>query len=346
MLQEEDRSVDPMLDHAVVTYAETCDGLRHKSGRGLPPPPPPPSQQASTHLLHRNPPGPPLEVEWLPFPSPARLLLCLRYNGDCKLLQHAVALSQDVLQCHSIVEHLTNAEISNRFKQHSWGGNHAIPALLQPTSGPFLDQLAIGIGPNVKKRKRCGWLALTLTVAVDNVQHRQKAGSYHPSFGHLVAVAHRKRQSALQGIGEGFFEDKLQPGPTALPSPGRLPAETTPPYQSPPQACVRDPFTEMRVFPCTKDMWPWCTACSCWSDLYHLNSKKHRKHLCQDVSHQGSSQRQLQASSLGVTPRQAPPPPTSEQIYIWGEKRIKLDGNARLDFSDGVAPLLMRCGVL
>ena len=50
-----------------------------------------------------------------------------------------------------------------------------------------------------------------------------------------------------------------------------------------PQACLDDPFTELRVWESGGGrpdlLWPYCTGCSCWTDDRHQDSKRHQKAL-------------------------------------------------------------------
>lgn len=125
-----------------------------------------------------------------------------------------------------------------------------------------------------------------------------------------------------------------------------------------PRECLADPFCELKPWGgASNDLWPYCTACGCWSDSSHINGNKHSKKL----SHYGftpGGQRAIEypaSSSAGWSltpsmparaavgqpvasavptvikaapsqpPRLAPERPTSDQIYDWSLQFLNFD---------------------
>ena len=44
-----------------------------------------------------------------------------------------------------------------------------------------------------------------------------------------------------------------------------------------PMRCLEDPHMELRPWGSGQKLWPYCTACGCWSDNVHLDGERHRK---------------------------------------------------------------------
>ena len=87
-----------------------------------------------------------------------------------------------------------------------------------------------------------------------------------------------------------------------------------------PQACLDDPFTELRVWtesPGNRGgsrpnvLWPYCTECTCWTDERHQVSKRHQRalaHWYPDMSLQARCSEWRAAPQQGPNGPPCPPP--------------------------------------
>lgn len=179
-------------------------------------------------------------------------------------------------------------DILSSLKQHGgrWASNHV--CVLEITKGKQMGCRAVGVGSNVKKRKKAARLAMAATLAI------LKDGEVISEFQHFVA-------QARLALSVGNDIPSAPPLVAKDPYPARLPAkfETAAndsvedkkggeadgvPDPTAPTECLEDPFTELRVWTEAENgqpavMWPYCTKCRCWTDVNHHRSKHHQKAL-------------------------------------------------------------------
>ena len=131
--------------------------------------------------------------------------------------------------------------------------------------------LLLVLGSNVKKRTRASRLALALAQELAT-----REGVSLPGMQALVAQA----EVALSSPPPTILAPMISAPPPALPPPpmGFPAASSTalaePGLGVPRPAFADDPHAEMRPWTNGGGLWPYCTACGCWSDGAHLSGNR------------------------------------------------------------------------
>mmetsp|Transcript_51631 Transcript_51631/g.99796 ORF Transcript_51631/g.99796 Transcript_51631/m.99796 type:complete len:377 (+) Transcript_51631:57-1187(+) len=186
-------------------------------------------------------------------------------------------------------------DILSSLKQHggSWTSNHV--CVLSITEGKHTGCRAVGVGSNVKKRKKAARLAMVATLAILD------GGEVISVLQHFVA---RAKIAILLGndLPTGsppFAKDPCPATPPATKNEttvndsvedtdgGPILASDRPHTMidpSAPRECLEDPFSELRVWTEAENghpavLWPYCAKCRCWTDLNHHRSKHHQRAL-------------------------------------------------------------------
>jgi len=139
---------------------------------------------------------------------------------------------------------------------------------------------AVGLGSNVKKRTRAARLALAVALEL------AERWGVPPDLEPVVLQAERALAQPPQA--RQFPRADPHPAFTALGYQDSDPGMAGPPATraqraaevdpDAPRECVRDPAAELRPWS-NQILWPYCTACGCWSDLSHLHGQRHKKAL-------------------------------------------------------------------
>jgi len=208
------------------------------------------------------------------------------------------------------------------------------------TDGKNAGCRAIGVGSNVKKRRKAVRLAMAVTLrifegddVVEELQHVVVQAKQALAAVALAAVESNQLVAAPreeEAIAEASCPAMLVTKPAI--SAGR--DVTVDP--SAPRECLEDPFTELRVWIEAQNgepavLWPYCTHCNCWTEKSHHFGKYHQKALAysnaiptSQPSHGPAAVDKHDASAQPSRSEEKPPPMDIEfelvpPDWMWGQ---------------------------
>lgn len=262
------------------------------------------------------------------------------FTGKCPLVMEALAAS-----VHTD-DSSTDREIGDVLQ--SYGGNWAAECfcILSVTEGVGAGVRAVGVGSNVKKRTRAARLALAAALEISErwgiapdlqsvVQQAERAMHSDPrSFLSQPVLSQPPQAQAPWQVQSTQWNTQPQPqaqpdkvaSPYAagdiaavrFPTEAKIAGATTSALAAAaeasgaPRECVEDPAAELRPWSHNgaDQLWPYCTACNCWSDLPHLYGQRHQKALrMAECCDQPQAQPEKAAAEhAGVEPWGIPPP--------------------------------------